>query len=123
MLAQDVDDRPLGFQPIVAVHHDPPDPTLRLTLDTGETIVTIAYHRFWLAGRGWAMARDAEAGRRPPDPRRPRHDRLDLPGRGDAPLQPRRRPVPDLLRRRADALVHDNTPPDPHQKPFDAAMP
>ena len=24
---------------------------------------------------------------------------------------------------RSDALVHDNAPPDPHQKPFDAGMP
>jgi hypothetical protein len=61
VLTQDTTTGALSYQPIVAIHHNPPNQTLRLTLG-GETVVATAIHRFWRAGRGWAMARDLKPG-------------------------------------------------------------
>ena len=62
VLSQDTSTGALGFQPIMVVHHNPPGTTLRLALDNGETLVPSIYHRFWRAGRGWAIARDLKPG-------------------------------------------------------------
>ena len=123
VLSQDVTTGTLGFQPILAVHHDAPDATLRLALDCGETIVTIPYHRFWLAGRGWATARTLKPG----DALRTLAGRAKIVAISDGAVLPVYNL--DVARSRTffvgrtDALVHDNTPPDPHQKPFDADTP
>jgi hypothetical protein len=61
VLALDVRSGALDFQPIVAAYHNPPNETLRIRLDA-ETIVATPIHRFWVAGRGWVMARDLKAG-------------------------------------------------------------
>ena len=61
VLTQDVGSGALGYEPVVAVHHNPPQSTLRLTLGEDSVIVT-PIHRFWRAGRGWAMARDLKPG-------------------------------------------------------------
>lgn len=123
VLSQDVTTGALGFQPILAVQHDAPEATLRLALDSGETIVTIPYHRFWLAGRGWATARTLKPG----DALRTLGGRARIVAISDGVVLPVYNL--DVARSRTffvgrtDALVHDNTPPDPHQKPFDADLP
>src|SRR5205085_8011420 len=63
VLSQDTTTGLLTFQPVVAVHRNDPQPTLRVTLDD-ETIVATGIHRFWKAGKGWTMARDLKAGDR-----------------------------------------------------------
>ena len=61
VLAQDVTTGALSFEPVVALHHNPPKPTLRIDLGD-EAIVATPIHRFWKAGQGWAMARDLKPG-------------------------------------------------------------
>ena len=62
VLTQDTAGGTLGYRPVVMAHHNPPSPTFDIKLD-GESIVTSYFHRFWVAGRGWVMARDLEGGR------------------------------------------------------------
>jgi hypothetical protein len=62
VLTQSTETGLLGFQPVLTVHRNPPSKTVRLTLDNGEEIVPSVYHRFWLAGKGWALARDLKRG-------------------------------------------------------------
>ena len=62
VLSQDVATGALGFRSVLAVHHNPPDQTLRIALDNGSGVVVSRFHRFWLAGRGWALARDLKPG-------------------------------------------------------------
>jgi tetratricopeptide (TPR) repeat protein len=61
VLSQDTTSGDLSFQAVVAVHHNKPQPTLKLTLD-GETIVATGIHRFWQPGKGWIMARELKVG-------------------------------------------------------------
>jgi hypothetical protein len=61
VLAQDTTTGSLAFQPVVAVHLNRPSPTFRIAID-GESIVATGIHRFWKAGKGWAMARDLKPG-------------------------------------------------------------
>ena len=61
VLAQDPQSGALSFRPIVAIHHNPPDATLRIRLGE-ESIVATGIHRFWKSGRGWTMARDLKPG-------------------------------------------------------------
>jgi hypothetical protein len=63
VLSQDPTTGMLTFQPVVAVHHNRPSTTLRLSLD-GETIVATGIHRFWKASKGWTMVRDLKPGDR-----------------------------------------------------------
>ncbi|WP_422928043.1 polymorphic toxin-type HINT domain-containing protein [Singulisphaera sp. PoT] len=51
----------LGLQPILTVFHNPPSKTLRLEFED-DAIVTTPWHRFWIAGKGWVVARDLKAG-------------------------------------------------------------
>jgi hypothetical protein len=121
VLSRDVTTGALAFRPVLAVHHNPPDKTLRVALENGDAVVASRFHRFRLAGRGWAMARDLKAG----DVLRT----LDGPARirtvEEAPVQPvfnldvaesRTYFVGDSA-----MLVHDNTLPPPHPvaPPFD----
>ncbi|MGC8644195.1 MAG: polymorphic toxin-type HINT domain-containing protein, partial [Isosphaeraceae bacterium] len=64
VLTQDTTSGALGFEPILAVLHNPPSRVLRIELDSGESIVATEIHRFWLAGRGWKMTRDLKPGDR-----------------------------------------------------------
>ena len=111
----------MSYQPILVVHHNPPGKTLRVLLDNGETLVASIYHRFWRAGQGWAMARELKEG-----------DILrTLRGRSRVISVTQGQVVPvfnlDVAQTRTffvgehAALVHDNTLPDPHLAPFDAA--
>ncbi len=53
----------LEFQPVLAVYHNKPAPTLRLAIG-GDSIVVTGIHRFWKAGKGWIMARELKVGDR-----------------------------------------------------------
>ena len=111
----------LAFRPVLAVHHNPPDKTLRIALDNGDAVVVSRFHRFWLAGRGWAMARDLKPG----DVLRTLDGTARITAVEPAPVQPvfnldvaefRTYFVGDSA-----ILVHDNTMPPPHpsEPPFD----
>src|SRR5262249_23425733 len=63
VLSQDPSAGVLTFEPVVAVHHNEPAPTLGIGVD-GETIIATGIHRFWKAGKGWTMARELKAGDR-----------------------------------------------------------
>ena len=109
----------LGYQPILVRHHTPPSTTFRIKIE-GDEIVSSDFHRFWVAGRGWVMARKLKAG-----------DRIRTLG-GVVPVEAvepgKTEPVfnldvaedADFFAGRSAALVHDNTLPDPRLVPFDA---
>jgi len=61
VLTQETKTGELSYQPVLVVHHNPPNVTLEIDLGE-ETIVATPIHRFWLAGTGWIMARDLKAG-------------------------------------------------------------
>ncbi|WP_152053351.1 polymorphic toxin-type HINT domain-containing protein [Tautonia marina] len=61
VLSQDTTTGALSYRPIIATHHNPPSKTFEVRID-GETIVASEFHRFWVAGRGWVMARDLDVG-------------------------------------------------------------
>ena len=61
VLTSDVTTGALEVRPVVAVRHNPPSATLRLTLGS-ESVVTTPIHRFWKSGTGWVMARDLKPG-------------------------------------------------------------
>jgi hypothetical protein len=61
VLSEDPASGALSYQPIVAVYHNPPGPTLKIRLDA-EEIVSTPIHRFWRVGKGWALARDMKPG-------------------------------------------------------------
>ena len=63
VLSQDTATGALAMRPVVAVHVNKPQPTLRITIG-GESIVATGIHRFWMAGKGWTMARDLKPGDR-----------------------------------------------------------
>ncbi len=120
VLSQDVATGALSFQPVLVVHHNPPGKTIRVELDDGEVIVASVYHRFWRAGRGWAMARELKPG----DTLRTLGGLARIVSATAGPVEPVFNL--DVARTRTffvglrDALVHDNTLPDLHKPPFDA---
>jgi hypothetical protein len=61
VFVQDIKTGAVKLQPIVAIHHNPPNQTYRVSVD-GETIAATGIHRFWKAGHGWTMARDLKPG-------------------------------------------------------------
>ena len=86
----------------------------------GETVVSSEFHRFWVAGRGWVMARDLEVG-----------DAIRALGRtaaveaieGGAVQPVYNLGVADtrsFFVGELGALVHDNSLPSPTLEPFDA---
>jgi hypothetical protein len=121
VLAQDVATGALSFQPVVTVHHNPPDQTLRIATDRGDAVVASRFHRFWLAGRGWAMARDLRVG----EVLRTLNGPARITAVEVAPIQPVFNL--DVARSRTyfvgatAMLVHDNTLPPSHSDtpPFD----
>jgi hypothetical protein len=62
VLTCDTSSGALTFQPVLRAFHNPPNKTLRLALDGGETIVCTPIHRLWKAGTGWVMARELKPG-------------------------------------------------------------
>ena len=75
VLSQDAATGALSFQPVVFVHRNPPDKTLRIRLSDGDSVVCSVYHRFWRANLGWAQARELKPGDTL------RHSRRHRPGR------------------------------------------
>jgi Pretoxin HINT domain len=123
VLTQDVSSGALGFEPILAVLHNPPSSVLRVELESGESIVATEIHRFWLAGRGWKMARDLKPG-----------DRLRLIGSAARIMavsaEPRQRVHNLEVARKSDffvglqgILVHDASLVPPVEHPFDSPLP
>jgi hypothetical protein len=62
VLSQNVETGQLDFCPVVMVHHNAPNKTLRVTLSDDEIVLASVYHRFWRAGQGWAKARELKSG-------------------------------------------------------------
>jgi hypothetical protein len=119
VLSQNTGTGELSYQPVIAVHHNLPSPTLRLTV-AGETTITTGIHRFWKTGRGWVMARDLKPG-----------DRVRVVGgtaRVEAVAADTVQPVynldvaqdRDFFVGRAGLLVHDFSLVEPVPQPFDA---
>lgn len=114
VLSQDVTTGGLSYEPILAVHHNPPDATLRVALANGDEVIASRFHRFWVAGRGWSMARDLSTG----DLLRSLSGPERITAIDTAPVQP----VYNLdvahsrtyFVGRSSMLVHDNTLPPPH---------
>ncbi|QDV35933.1 polymorphic toxin-type HINT domain-containing protein [Tautonia plasticadhaerens] len=61
VLSQDPGSGLLDYRPVVDVHYTPSSATFDVGIG-GETIVSSEFHRFWVAGRGWVMARDLRVG-------------------------------------------------------------
>jgi hypothetical protein len=119
VLTQDVNTGALGYQPVTVVHHNPPSPTFLIKL-AGDTIVSSPFHRFWVAGKGWVMARDMKGGETLRLLGGPARVESAEPG----PVQPVFNldvaEAHDFFAGAAAALVHDNTLPDTRLVPFDA---
>jgi hypothetical protein len=121
VLSQDTATGALGFQPVLVAHHNPPCRTVRLTLEGGEVLLPSIYHRFWITGKGWVLARDLQAG----DVLRKRGGRAKLAGVETGAEVP----VFNLTVAghhtffvgQGECLVHDNTLPAKPTEPFDAA--
>ncbi len=120
VLAQNVQDGRMGFEPVLMAHHNPPAETLEVKL-AQDTIVATGIHRFWVAGKGWTMARDL----RPGDLIRTVGSTSAVKSITSNAVQP----VFNLEVARArsffvgehGALVHDHSLVDPTPEPFDAA--
>lgn len=120
VLTQDTRIGALGYQPVLRVHHNPPGQTLQVRLG-GETLLPSIYHRFWVAGRGWVMARDLKPG----------DEVRVLGGRARVESIEPGEVVPvfnldvavhrDFFVGRSATLTHDNSLPEPELSPFDSA--
>jgi hypothetical protein len=120
LLAQDTATGALRYEPVLAVHHNPPVATLRLDLGA-ETIVTTDIQRFWQARKGWLLARDLKPG----------NEIRTLAGlaRVVAVDSDLRRPVfnldvaagHDFFVGSTRVLAHDHTVVEPVERPFDGA--
>ena len=121
VLSQNTKTGALNYQPVLKVYHNPPSKTFEVNV-AGETIVSSAFHRFWVPGRGWVMARDLKAG-----------DHLRTLG-GSAAVNSvedeREQPVynldvahdADFFVGRAGTLAHDMSLPDLRLAPFDSVV-
>ncbi len=122
VLSQDVRTGALNYLPVVAVYHNKPAATYRISLE-GQEIVATGIHRLWKAGKGWTMTRDLKPG-----------DVLRTLS-GIAPIQSvdpdRVQPVFNLkvsdgnsyFVGEVSVLAHDNSPVEPVAEPFDAVRP
>jgi hypothetical protein len=119
VLAQDVTTGALSFEPVVALYHNPPKPTLRIDLG-GESIVATPIHRFWKAGQGWTMARDLKPG----DTIRRLGGTAQVVSVSEEKVQPvfnlEVAQCRSFFVGASGALVHDNSLVDPILRPFDA---
>jgi hypothetical protein len=61
VLAQNVDTGELAYKPVIGRTVRPPSELLKVTMN-GETIRTTRGHLFWVAGRGWRMAKELAVG-------------------------------------------------------------
>ncbi len=118
VLTQSTSTGALGYQPILVTHHNPPSATFRIKLGD-DVIVASHFHRFWVARRGWVMARDVKAG----DPVRTLGgiravDSVES-GKVELVYNLDIAEDADFFAGTAAALVHDNSLPDPRLVPFD----
>ena len=119
VLSQDPCTGVLSYEPVVVAVHNKPDRLLKISLDQ-EVVRATGIHRFWKVGHGWVMARDLKPG-----------DALRALG-GVASVKAVDRdgvePVYNLVVMQAQSyfvgqrgmLVHDNSPVEPVEQPFDA---
>jgi hypothetical protein len=120
VLSQDVAIGRLDFCPVVMVHHNAPNQTLRVTLSDDEVLLASIYHRFWRAGSGWSQARDLKQG----DTLRALGKTLSVVSVEPGDTEPLYNL--DVARNRSffvgngRVLVHDNTLPPARLAPFDA---
>ena len=119
VLSQDAITGALDYQPILHVFHNPPASTVSVNLGS-ETIVATGIHRFWKAGKGWAMARDLKPG----DLVRTVRGTSRVESVSPSPTQPVfNLEVADghsFFVGKTSALVHDNSLVQPVSDPFDA---
>jgi hypothetical protein len=119
VLAQDTTTAVQSYQPVLVVHRNPPSPTLKVSFEGGDGVTASTYHRFWRAGKGWAMARELKPG----DVLRTQAGLARVEGVTEEKVQP----VYNLDVAAAHsffvgvqgALVHDNSLPDTRLEPFD----
>jgi hypothetical protein len=123
VLTQDPRSGVLRYQAVVAIYHNPPQPTERVTTESGEAFAVTRIHWLWKAGKGWVMARELKPG-----------DALRTLG-GLATVrsieQDRTQPVFNLrvadgesyFVGRSGVLAHDNSTINPVPEPFDAVAP
>ncbi len=119
VLGQDTTTGSLAFRPVLAIFHNAPAPTLKLTLDGQAPVVVTGIHRFWKPGQGWVMARELKVG----DPVRT----LGGTSRVTASEPEKIQPVynmeiaedHDFFVGEVGALVHDNSLVAPVAAPFD----
>ena len=122
VLTQSTTTGALGYHPVLKVHRNPPSTTFRVSTGDTNAIISSPFHRFWVAGRGWVLARDLKPG-----------DVLRTLGgltRVSAVDDDRVQPVfnlevaddADFFAGRTSALVHDNSLPDLRLAPFDAPV-
>jgi hypothetical protein len=120
VLTQNTATGAIGFEPILTVFHNPPSRVLRIDLKGADRIIATDIHRFWLAGKGWTMARELKPG----DRLRRMAGVAEIIAIGTAPSQAvynlevaHNR---DFFVGRQGALVHDNTLVAPVDPAFDA---
>jgi len=120
VLSQDVTTGQLDFCPVLSVHHNAPNHTLRITLSNGDTLGASVYHRFWRPGAGWAQARELKPG----DVLRKLGSTVRIISVEPGPIE--RLYNLDVAKNRSffvgsgDVLVHDNTLPPARLSLFDA---
>lgn len=120
ILTQSVSTGALGYQPVTAIHHNPPSPTFLVKVK-GDTIVSSPFHRFWAVGKGWVMARDLKGGEKLRLLSGPATVESVTGGTVQRVFNLDIDEDHDFFAGAAAALVHDNTLPDPRLVPFDAA--
>ena len=120
VLSQDVATGQLDFRPVVMVHHNAPNQTLRVTLSDDEVLLASIYHRFWRAGLGWVQARELKPG----DVLRTLGKTIQVVSVESGEIEPLYNL--DVAQNRSffagntGVLVHDNTLPPARLAPFDA---
>jgi hypothetical protein len=62
VLSQDPRHGTLRYRAVVAIYHNPPQPTDRITTEAGDALVVTRIHWLWRAGKGWTMAQDLKPG-------------------------------------------------------------
>ena len=63
VLSQDLTTGDFRYRAVATAFHNPPNQTLRVRLGDDEVVAT-GIHRFWVADRGWTMARELKPGDR-----------------------------------------------------------
>ena len=119
VLTQDVKTGALGYHPVTVLHHNPPSPTFLVKLGS-DTIVSSPFHRFWIVGKGWIMARDLKGGETLRLLTGPARVESVESGPVQLVFNLDVADAHDFFAGAAAALVHDNTLPETRLTPFDA---